>query len=95
LVVEISGVFSALIIGIVIGGLGRLVLPGRQRIGFLLTLLIGFVAALLGTLVAAIVGVSDTNGVDWIELALQIAFAAGGVALVDGTRRSRRRSITR
>ncbi|WP_327002201.1 GlsB/YeaQ/YmgE family stress response membrane protein [Dactylosporangium sp. NBC_01737] len=90
---EISGIFTALIIGLVIGVLGRLVLPGRQQIGFLLTLVVGVVAALLGTLVATMIGVADTRGIDWIELALQVAFAAGGVALVDGVRG--RRAITR
>ena len=90
---EISGIFTALIIGLVIGALGRLVLPGRQRIGFWLTLLVGVVAALLGTVVAGLIGVDDTGGVDWIELALQVAFAAGGVALVDGVRA--RRAITK
>jgi uncharacterized membrane protein YeaQ/YmgE (transglycosylase-associated protein family) len=90
---EISGIFTALIIGLVIGGLGRLVLPGRQQIGFWLTLLVGVVAALLGTLVATVFGVADTRGIDWIELALQIAFAAGGVALIDGVRG--RRAITK
>jgi uncharacterized membrane protein YeaQ/YmgE (transglycosylase-associated protein family) len=90
---EISGIFTALVIGIVVGALGRLVLPGRQRIGFWLTLLVGIVAALLGTLVAGIFGVADTRGVDWIELALQVGFAAGGVALVDGMRG--RRALTR
>ena len=38
---EISGVISAIVIGIVIGVLGRLVVPGRQRIGMLWTILIG------------------------------------------------------
>jgi len=43
--------------------------------------------------VAGLIGVDDTGGVDWIELALQVAFAAGGVALVDGVRA--RRAITK
>ena len=90
---EISGILTALIIGLLIGALGRLVLPGRQQIGFWLTLAVGVVAALLGTLVATMIGVADTRGIDWIELALQVAFAAGGVALVDGVRG--RRAITR
>ncbi|MET7397423.1 GlsB/YeaQ/YmgE family stress response membrane protein [Dactylosporangium sp. NPDC005572] len=93
---EISGIFTALVIGLIIGALGRLVLPGRQQIGFWLTLLIGVVAALLGTFVAAIFGVANTAGIDWIELALQVAFAAGGVAAVDGIRGGRdRRAIER
>ncbi|GGO59333.1 hypothetical protein GCM10012286_80700 [Streptomyces lasiicapitis] len=34
----ISGVISAILIGLIIGALGRLVLPGRQRIGKLLAM---------------------------------------------------------
>ena len=81
---EITGIFTAIVIGLIIGALGRLVVPGRQNIPIWLTLLIGIVAALLGTLLAAAVGVDDTGGIDWIELILQIALAAAGVALVAG-----------
>lgn len=83
---EISGLCSALLIGLIIGGLGRLVLPGRQRIGILWTLAVGAVAALLGTLAASLIGMAHTGGVDWIELALQVGFAAVGVGLVAGRR---------
>lgn len=81
---EISGIFTALIIGLVIGALGRLVVPGKQNISIWLTLLIGIVAAVLGTIVARLFGVADTRGIDWIELAIQVAFAAGGVSLAAG-----------
>jgi uncharacterized membrane protein YeaQ/YmgE (transglycosylase-associated protein family) len=76
------------LIGAIIGGLGRLVIPGRQSIALWLTIAIGIVAALLGTLVASIFGVANTPGVDWIELALQIGLAAIGVSIFAG--RSRR-----
>ncbi|MGC5028469.1 GlsB/YeaQ/YmgE family stress response membrane protein [Micromonospora sp. DT229] len=82
---EITGFFTAIIIGLIIGALGRLVVPGRQRIPILLTLAIGVVAALLGTLVAGLLGVDDTRGIDWIELFIQIAFAAVGVSVLAGT----------
>jgi uncharacterized membrane protein YeaQ/YmgE (transglycosylase-associated protein family) len=78
---HISGIITAIIIGLIIGALGRLVLPGKQSIGIWLTLLIGIVAALLGTLLASGIGVADTDGIDWIELILQVALAAGGVAI--------------
>ncbi|WFE30437.1 GlsB/YeaQ/YmgE family stress response membrane protein [Solwaraspora sp. WMMD791] len=81
---EISGIFSALIIGLVIGALGRLVIPGKQDLKIWVTLLIGVVAALLGTLVASVIGVADTRGIDWIELALQVGLAAAGVAVISG-----------
>ncbi|GAB2813472.1 GlsB/YeaQ/YmgE family stress response membrane protein [Lentzea nigeriaca] len=80
----ISGIFSALLVGLVIGALGRLVVPGKQRIPIWMTILIGVVAALLGTFVANAFGVGDTRGIDWIELIIQIALAAGGVSLVAG-----------
>jgi uncharacterized membrane protein YeaQ/YmgE (transglycosylase-associated protein family) len=86
---EITGFFTAIIIGLIIGALGRLVVPGRQNIKIWLTLLIGVAAALLGTVIAGLLGVDDTGGLDWIELALQIGLAAGGVALVAGLQRRR------
>ncbi|MEV1021611.1 GlsB/YeaQ/YmgE family stress response membrane protein [Streptomyces sp. NPDC050264] len=80
---EISGILSAIVIGIVIGVLGRLALPGRQRIGILATVAVGIVAALLGSAMAAGFGVADTKGVDWVEWLIQIGLAALGVALLD------------
>lgn len=77
---EISGVISAILIGILIGVLGRLVVPGRQRIGILWTIVVGIIAAFIGTALAAAFGVANTNGVDWIEWLFQIALAAVGVA---------------
>ena len=75
----ITGVISALIIGIIIGALGRLFAPGRARISILVTIVVGVLAALLGT---AIVGpLRDTPGVDWVELAVQLVLAVIGVTL--------------
>jgi uncharacterized membrane protein YeaQ/YmgE (transglycosylase-associated protein family) len=74
--VEVTGIFAAIIIGLIIGALGRLVVPGKQSIPIWLTLAIGVVAALVGTIVATALDVAETPGPDWIELALQIGFAA-------------------
>ncbi|XVU29924.1 GlsB/YeaQ/YmgE family stress response membrane protein [Actinoplanes sp. CA-054009] len=81
-----SGLISAIIVGLIIGALGRLVVPGRQSIPIWLTILIGVVAAVLGTFIAAAMGVAQTPGVDWIELAIQVILAAAGVSLVSGSR---------
>ncbi|MER6529726.1 GlsB/YeaQ/YmgE family stress response membrane protein [Streptomyces sp. NPDC001508] len=86
---EISGIISAIVIGVVIGVLGRLVVPGRQRIGVVLTIVVGIVAALLGSAIAAGFGVADTKGPDWIEWLIQIGLAAVGVAALDRTRARR------
>ncbi|WP_405875991.1 MULTISPECIES: GlsB/YeaQ/YmgE family stress response membrane protein [unclassified Streptomyces] len=86
---EISGIISAIVIGIVIGLLGRLVVPGRQRIGILLTILVGIVAALIGSAIANAFDVADTNGVDWIEWLIQIGLAALGVTALDRSKARR------
>jgi len=86
---EVTGFFTAIIIGLIIGALGRLVVPGKQNIPIWLTLVIGVVAALVGTLLAGLFGVDQTPGIDWIELILQVGLAAAGVALVAGMRARR------
>ncbi|MER7055683.1 MULTISPECIES: GlsB/YeaQ/YmgE family stress response membrane protein [unclassified Streptomyces] len=88
---EIGGIISAIVIGIVIGVLGRLVVPGRQRIGVLWTIGVGILAALIGSWVAAAFDVADTNGVDWVEWLIQIGLAALGVAALDRSRPRPRR----
>ncbi len=41
---------SAAVVGAIIGGLARLVLPGRQQIGILSTIVIGWIGSLIGSL---------------------------------------------
>ena len=77
-------IISAIIVGLIIGALGRLVVPGRQDISIWVTIAIGIVAALIGSLIASALGVSETRGIDWIKLIIQVALAAAGVALVAG-----------
>ena len=77
-------IISAIVVGLIIGALGRLVLPGRQDIPIWLTILIGIGAALIGTFIANALGFGVTRGIDWIELIIQVALAAAGVALVAG-----------
>ncbi|OII62682.1 hypothetical protein BJP40_28255 [Streptomyces sp. CC53] len=83
---EISGIITAIIFGAIIGALGRLVLPGRQNIGWLWTVGVGIAAALVGTALAAALGVADTRGVDWIEWVIQIGLAALGVTALERLR---------
>jgi uncharacterized membrane protein YeaQ/YmgE (transglycosylase-associated protein family) len=42
---------SAALVGAIIGGLARLVLPGRQEIGVLATIVIGWIGSLVGSLI--------------------------------------------
>ena len=90
----ITGIFSAIIIGLIIGVLARALLPGRQHIPVWLTIVVGIVAAFLGTALARALGVpTETAGIDWMELVVQLVVAVAGVALVSGA--YGRRGITR
>jgi uncharacterized membrane protein YeaQ/YmgE (transglycosylase-associated protein family) len=79
----ITGVITAILIGIVVGVLGRLMVPGKQPIGWLVTIAVGIVAAFIGTALARALGIpTATEGIDWLELLCQVVVAAIGVALV-------------
>ena len=87
---HINDYLSAIAIGIVIGVLGRLVLPGRQSIGLFITFLIGVGAALLGTLIAELVNLDDKALVkvwkiqwSWWELGIQVLLAVVGIGLAN------------
>lgn len=50
-----------LVIGLVIGAIGHLLVPGRQRIGILLTVVFGVVGAIVGGIITtAIIGAGHT-----------------------------------
>jgi uncharacterized membrane protein YeaQ/YmgE (transglycosylase-associated protein family) len=81
---EITGIITALVVGLIIGALGRLVAPGKQNIPIWMTMLVGVVAALVGTALASALGFASTRGIDWLELILQVVLAAVGVVVVAG-----------
>jgi uncharacterized membrane protein YeaQ/YmgE (transglycosylase-associated protein family) len=89
----ITGIITAVVIGAIVGVLGRLVAPGKQGIPIWLTIVVGIIAALIGTWIARGLGYADTQGFDWLELITQIVLAAIGVTLAAGV--YGRRGITR
>ena len=89
----IGGIISAIVVGLIIGALGRLFAPGRQRISILVTIIVGILAALLGTWIASMIGVEETDGIDWIELIIQIVLAVLGVTIAAQMLGRRRRRI--
>ncbi|TMM39264.1 MAG: GlsB/YeaQ/YmgE family stress response membrane protein [Actinobacteria bacterium] len=72
----------AIIAGLVIGLLAKLVVPGRQAIPLWLTIVLGIVGALVGNWLATVFGVRHTSGIDWIRHFLQIGVAAVLIIIV-------------
>ncbi len=108
---RVTDVLSAIVVGAVIGLLGRLVLPGRQRLGAFATLIVGIGAALLGLFLARAFHVSAQHPAHlwflhwhWITLAIQVALAVVGIGaansltytrLADGGDAPRKRTTKR
>ena len=78
-------VIGALFVGVVVGALARLFLPSKQNISIGATIGVGFIAALVGGLIAQAFGVGDTDGIDWIKLAIQVGLAMVGVGFWSGS----------
>jgi uncharacterized membrane protein YeaQ/YmgE (transglycosylase-associated protein family) len=79
-----------LLIGLVIGGLGRFLVPGPNRIGLILTILIGIVGAVAG---GSVTRAMEGRGHDAISFVVSLVIAAVLVALISlpgRTGRSRR-----
>ena len=72
-------IIGGLIMGLFIGPLARLVMPGKQDISLGWTILVGAAAAILGGLIADLLGVGDTSGIDWIKFFIQLALAVFGI----------------
>lgn len=77
----IGTILWGIIGGAIVGFLGRLLLPGRQNISTLMTVIVGILAATIGGILADWLGVGDTKGIDWIRHFIQLVLAILGVWL--------------
>jgi uncharacterized membrane protein YeaQ/YmgE (transglycosylase-associated protein family) len=76
-------ILGLILIGIVIGIIARLLLPGRQRIGALMTVLLGIGGALVGGIVASAIGEGDIFELNFIGTIVGIIAAIGLIAVVE------------
>ena len=74
-----------IVAGLVIGLLARLLLPGRQRIGLLWTLLLGVVGAVVGGTVANLLGTGDVMELNVVGFIVAVVAA---VALLSAAERA-------
>jgi uncharacterized membrane protein YeaQ/YmgE (transglycosylase-associated protein family) len=80
----VGGIFSAIIVGAILGVLGRAIAKGDQKIPWWLTILTGVAAAFIGTFLAKPFGWDDTPGIDFLEIVLQVVVAVVAVTAVAG-----------
>jgi uncharacterized membrane protein YeaQ/YmgE (transglycosylase-associated protein family) len=69
-------IIGTILFGAVIGVLARIVLPGKQPYGFIVTILLGIAGALIGYWLWGVLGGGNTFGIDWIRWVISVAAAA-------------------
>jgi uncharacterized membrane protein YeaQ/YmgE (transglycosylase-associated protein family) len=58
----IGTIVSAIVVGLIIGALARLVMPGKQNIGVIMTIVLGVLGSFIGTWVTYQLGYQNENG---------------------------------
>ena len=85
-------ILGLILIGIVIGILARLLIPGRQRIGVLMTVLLGIGGALIGGTIASEIGEGNIFELNFIGTIFGVIAAVLLIALAEGLGVGDRRS---
>ena len=73
---DFGDILGLIVFGTVIGLLARIVLPGKQNISLVITVVLGILGALIGYWLWGLIGEGDTRGIDWIRWFISIAAAA-------------------
>lgn len=66
------GLISWIVLGLLAGLIAKLIVPGRDGGGCILTAILGVVGALLGGFLATVLGFGGISGFDWRSLGLAI-----------------------
>ena len=86
-------ILMALVAGAIVGPLARLVLPGRQSMSLLMTVIIGAVGSVIGAWIYKLItGDTDTPGIDWIAGLIGVVVAALLIVAYGAMRGSRQPS---
>ncbi|MDY6995311.1 MAG: GlsB/YeaQ/YmgE family stress response membrane protein [Actinomycetota bacterium] len=58
----IGTILGAIVVGLIVGALARLVMPGKQNIGLIMTIVLGALGSFVGTWLTYSLGYSNSNG---------------------------------
>jgi uncharacterized membrane protein YeaQ/YmgE (transglycosylase-associated protein family) len=82
---------GAIILGIVAGFIGRLIMPGRDKMGFIPTVLLGLAGAVVGWLIFTdLLGIGDTDVFDLgglVSAIIGVVIILGAFRLIRAARR--------
>ena len=84
------GILTWILLGLIVGFLAKLVMPGRDPGGVIITILLGIAGALLGGFVGSAMGLGDVNGINMGSVLLA---TLGAILLLVIYRLTRRRRV--
>jgi uncharacterized membrane protein YeaQ/YmgE (transglycosylase-associated protein family) len=94
----IGSIVLAIVVGALIGLVARLVMPGKQDVGIIMTVVLGALGGLVGSWVASKFGYHNANGgVAWIPFFIGVGAAIVFIAIWETVRgrRTRRTGLLR
>jgi uncharacterized membrane protein YeaQ/YmgE (transglycosylase-associated protein family) len=81
----IGTIIGAIVVGAIIGALARLVMPGSQKIGIIMTIVLGALGGLAGSGIASLFGYQNASGgFAWIPFFIGIVAAIVFIAIYVG-----------
>jgi len=83
------GILTWVLLGLIVGFLAKLIMPGRDPGGVIITILLGIAGALLGGFVGTAMGLGDVDGINIGSVALA---TLGAILLLAIYRMTRRRT---
>jgi uncharacterized membrane protein YeaQ/YmgE (transglycosylase-associated protein family) len=77
------GIIGWVLLGLLAGLIAKAIVPGEERFGILLTILLGVAGALLGGFIAAIVGLGDPID-EFFDISTWVAAIVGSLVILFG-----------
>jgi uncharacterized membrane protein YeaQ/YmgE (transglycosylase-associated protein family) len=81
------GCLSWIVLGLIAGALAKLIMPGRDPGGFIITILLGIAGAVVGGFLSTLVGFGDISGFDIRSVVIAIIGAIVLLAVYRAFRR--------
>jgi uncharacterized membrane protein YeaQ/YmgE (transglycosylase-associated protein family) len=78
------GIIGFIVAGLIIGALARLIKPGKQNLGLLMTLLLGIAGAVIGGVIASLLGTGSIMELNVLGFIIAVIAAVLLVGVAEG-----------
>ena len=86
-------ILGLIVVGLIIGALARLIVPGKQRLSVLATLVLGVVGALIGGVIASLLGTGNIWELNVLGFIVAVIAAVLLIGVAEGVSGGSRRSV--